>query len=600
MSLQIEDYALIGDLRTAALVGLNGTIDWLCLPRFDSPAVCAALLGDDRHGYWALAPVGQERSTRRRYLPNTLVLETEWSTDQGLVRVTDLMVPTSSSPMVVRIVDGVTGAVTMRTRLAPRNGYGKDMPVLRSAPGCLVATAGSEELRLICDPILRERDLSWIGDFRVEAGDRFCFALVHCAPGEPYTGVPDVSAVLAATQSYWVEWVKRSTYTGPWKTEVSQSLIILKALTYAPTGSILAAATTSLPERLGGCRNWDYRYSWLRDAAFTLDAFIATGYLEEARAWRNWLLRTTQADPSRIQITYAVDGATDLLERTLDWLPGHAQSLPVRVGNAAASQRQNDVGGEVLDILSTARRAGLPDAVDQEKLERSLLDQVEAHWQRADHGLWEVRAAQRHFVHSKLMAWVAIDRTIATLEQQKRRDASQLARLIALRRTIANEILDKGYDPAQQAFTQCYGSSRLDAAVLLMPRYGFIPAGHPRMVTTVDAIQERLTDQGLVRRYSANDAGQNIDGIPGREGAFVAASFWLADALHGIGKVDAAAKLFDRLLSLRNDVGLLSEEVDPRDKRQLGNTPQALSHAALVTTALTLNDERSQPRRRRA
>ena len=588
MALQIEDYALIGDLRTAALVGVDGAIDWLPLPRFDSPAVFAALLGDARHGRWILAPADRERCSRRRYRTDTLVLETEWTTGSGAVRVTDLMVPGSSEPMVVRIVDGLIGTVAMHTHLAPRMGYGKEVPTLRTAGGRLVATAGSEELWLDSDADLTAEGGCCTGEFTVTAGQRVTFTLAYTA-GEPHRPAPFADAALAATNAFWTEWVSRSTYTGPWAAEVNQSLVILKALTYAPTGAILAAASTSLPEWLGGSRNSDYRYSWLRDASFALRAFLATGHLDEVGAWRDWLIRTVLDDPAGLQIMYAVDGAADLPEQTLDWLPGHADSRPVRVGNAAANQQQNDVWGEVLDILHAARNAGLADAADQEKLERALLDQIEAHWQEPDHGLWEVRGPRRHFVHSKLLAWVGADRAVRTLEQHQPADFHELARLRALRDSIEEEVVDRGYHHGRRAFTQSYGSPRLDAAVLLMPRYGFLPWDDPRIKATVDAIQRDLTEHGLVLRYALSDEDHNVDGVPGGEGTFVATSFWLADALHWIGRADEATELFERLLTLRNDVGLLSEEYDPTMGRHLGNTPQVFSHAGLITTALALS-----------
>ncbi|MFG1819648.1 glycoside hydrolase family 15 protein [Kribbella sp. NPDC049174] len=588
MTRQIQDYALIGDLRTAALVSKDGAIDWLSLPRFDSPAVCAALLGDAGHGQWTLAPFGRQRCSRRRYRTNTLVLETEWTTPDGMVRVTDLMVPGSPAPMVVRIVDGLVGTVAMRTRIAPRMGYGKNIPTLYSARGQLVAASGEDELWLESSVHLSPADGSWTGAFIVNAGERVSFTLTYAAVGEAREPAPSAGSALTMTTVFWTDWASRSTYSGPWDSEVMQSLIILKALTYAPTGSILAAATTSLPERIGGSRNWDYRYSWLRDATFTLQALLATGYLREAEEWRDWLLRTIIDSPSGLQIMYAVDGAGDLHEETLDWLPGHAGSTPVRVGNGAATQQQNDVWGEVLDILATARDAGVPDANDQEMLERILLDQIESHWQDPDHGLWEVRGPRRHFLHSKLLAWVGVDRTVRTLAQHSAQEPQQLGRLRALRRTIAREISDRGYHAAHPAFTQSYGSPRLDAAALLLPRYGLLQWTDPRMVATVEAIQRDLTDHGLVLRYAVSDDGHNVDGVPGSEGTFLAASFWLADALHGIGRGNEATELFERLLSLRNDVGLLSEEYDPRAGCHLGNTPQALSHAGLVTTAVTL------------
>lgn len=586
-TLRIEDYALIGDMRTAALVGVDGAIDWLPLPRFDSPSIFATLLGGAQHGQWSLAPVNQARCSRRRYRADTLILETEWTTHSGAVRVTDLMVPDSTDPMVVRIVDGLVGSVLMHTHLAPRLDYAKVVPALRSDHGLFLASAGDELLWLRTDTSVIEVDGSWAGDFIVTAGEQITFTLAYAA-GRPHPLALDADEALASTHAFWTEWVGRSTYTGPWTVEVNQSLVILKALTYAPTGGIVAAATTSLPEQLGGSRNWDYRYSWLRDAAFTAHAFLATGHMEEVGAWRDWLVRTVMEDPCAMQIMYAVDGTPQLPEQTLDWLPGHGNSTPVRVGNDAATQQQNDVWGEVLDILWSARGAGLPDAADQEKLERALLEQIEAHWQEPDNGLWEVRGPLRHFVHSKLLSWVGVDRAARRLEQHHVQDTRQLARLVTLRSTIADQIADRGYDSSRAAFTQSYGSPRLDAAVLLMPRYGFVATDDARLASTVEAIQRELTEDGLVQRYAVTDHGHNIDGVAGGEGTFLATSFWLADALQAIGRTGEAVALLERLLTLRNDVGLLSEEYDPRAGRHLGNTPQALSHAGLVSTAVAL------------
>ncbi|NIK61358.1 glycoside hydrolase family 15 protein [Kribbella shirazensis] len=590
MARHIEDYALIGDLRTAGLVGVDGAIDWLLLPRFDSPAVFAALLGHADHGRWSLAPVEPSHSGKRQYRPETLILETDWTTADGAVRVTDFMVPGSSTPVVVRIVDGLVGSVTMRTQFVPRMTYGRDVPLWRrSVDGRLIAASGEDELWLDGDVALRAADGSSTADFVIGAGERITFTLTYAATDVASRVVPDVA--LADTEAFWTEWVGRSTYAGPWVEEVNQSLIVLKALTYAPTGSIVAAATTSLPEQIGGSRNWDYRYAWLRDATFTLYAFIGAGFLEEAEAWRDWLVRSVIDSPSDPQIMYAIDGAEHVPEQTLDWLPGYEGSSPVRVGNAAAIQHQNDVWGEVLDILLAVREAGIPATAEQEKIEHALLDQIERHWQEPDHGLWEVRGPCRHFVHSKVLAWVGVDRAIRirSLAHQGTDESRELERLEAMRRTIALEICDRGYHSGRQAYTQSYGSPKLDAAVLLMPRYGFTSWDDPHMVATVNTIQRCLTDQGLVQRYLVSDDGNNVDGVPGGEGTFLAASFWLVDALHGIGRTDEAVEMFERLLSLRNDVGLLSEEYDPTTGRHLGNTPQAFSHASVVTTALTLS-----------
>ncbi|TCM46920.1 glycoside hydrolase family 15 protein [Kribbella sp. VKM Ac-2568] len=595
MTQQIEDYALIGDLRTAALVGLDGSIDWLCLPRFDSQAVFAALLGDARNGRWALAPQTGGRCTRRRYRGDSLILDTEWITPDGAVRVTDFMSPTSTGPQVVRILEGLAGEVPMHMCMVPRMDYGKVVPSLRSVGGHFIATAGPDSVWLRSDVALTATHGTLAGDFVVPAGQQISFAFGYTPTPELVLPTVDAAASLAATETYWREWVSKCTYSGPWADAVKRSLITLKALTFAPTGGILAAATTSLPEQIGGSRNWDYRFCWLRDAAFTLQAFLATGYVEEASAWRDWLVRAVDGDPSGTQIMYAVDGARHLPELTLDWLPGHAGSSPVRIGNGAATQRQNDVWGEVLDALHATRDAEDPPRPVEAHLERTLLTQLERNWAEPDNGIWEVRGPQRHFVHSKLMAWVGVDRAVRVLE--KHHTGGSLNELRDLREAIHTEICHRGFSQSRRAFTQSYGSARLDASVLLMPRYGFLPWADPRMVDTVDAIQRDLTRNGLVLRYAVGNEGTNVDGVHGEEGAFLACSFWLVDALHGIGRTDDAAELFDRLLSLRNDVGLLSEEYDPITGRHLGNTPQALSHAGLVTTALHLATPSAHDRR---
>ncbi|MBC9823161.1 glycoside hydrolase family 15 protein [Terrabacter sp. MAHUQ-38] len=592
---QIEDYALIGDLRTAALVGADGSIDWLSLPRFDSPAVFANLLGDETNGSWVIAPAGRDRCTHRRYRADTLALETEWVTAEGRCRVIDLISPTACEAQVTRVVEGVVGEVPMHMTLTPRMDYGSITPVLRTTTGHAVAVAGPDMLWLHTTAPVEQVAGGWVTDFTIGAGQRVSFVLTHTSSTR--TGAPeaDADAALAATQTFWEDWVSRSTYTGPWAEAVTRSLITLKALTHAPGGGILAAATTSLPEQLGGLRNWDYRYSWLRDATFTVQAFLATGYLDEAQAWREWLLRTVAADPERIQVMYGIDGARRLPEQTLEWLSGYAGSTPVRIGNEAATQQQNDVWGEVLDALgATAAAGGDADGVHADAaLHEALLDTIERTWADPDCGLWEVRGPRRHFVHSKVMAWVGVDRVVRAIEDGRAdSSAGRLERLRALRDTIRNEVVRRGYSRSRRSFTQSYGSARLDASALLLPRYGFLPWSDARMVATVEAIERDLTDDGLVRRYAVRGDGANVDGIHGEEGVFVACSFWLADALHGIGRTGEATALFERLLSLRNDVGLLSEEYDPTSGRHLGNTPQAFSHAGVVTTAVLLSDAR--------
>jgi GH15 family glucan-1,4-alpha-glucosidase len=605
----IEDYALIGDLRTAALVGRDGSIDWLSLPRFDSPAVFANLLGDETNGHWLITPNGQDRCTSRQYRTDTLVLETEWTTDDGTVRVIDLMSPTAVESQVTRVVEGLEGQVEMHMALTPRMDYGSITPMLSSRNGHVVAVAGPDMLWLHTTAAVDQAAGSWVSDFTITAGQRVSFVLTHTTSTQ--TGAPhaDADHALATTQTFWQNWASRSTYTGPWAEAVTRSLITLKALTYAPTGGILAAATTSLPEQLGGLRNWDYRYSWLRDATFTVQAFLATGYVDEAHAWRDWLLRTVAADPERMQVMYGIDGARRLPEQALTWLSGHAGSTPVRIGNEAATQQQNDVWGEVLDALAatqsvtdaqcdhhadgTDTKADPPAVHAEAALHEALLGHIERTWAEPDCSLWEVRGPRRHFVHSKVMAWVGVNRAVEAIEEGRTGATEhQLERVRRLRDTIRAEVINRGYSRARQSFTQSYGSARLDASVLLLPRYGFLPWSDHRMVATVEAIERYLTDEGLVRRYAVRENGANVDGIHGDEGVFVACSFWLADALHGIGRTSEATTLFERLLFLRNDVGLLSEEYDPTSGRHLGNTPQAFSHAGLVTTAVLLSAAR--------
>ena len=611
ISKAIEDYALIGNLQTAALVGTDGSIDWLSLPRFDSPAIFAAMLGTDDHGHWVLAPTNKDRCTRRRYRPGTLILESDWTTADGAVRVTDFMDPTSPTSQVIRIVDGLVGSVQMHTHLAPRFDYGRSRPVLSRIGSRVAATRGHNALWLDTDVPMLDLDAAWDAQFTVAAGERVAFTLTHKASEASEATLTDRPADrldetvrLKDTDKYWTSWTSRGTYTGPWRAEVTQSLVLLKALTYAPTGSILAAATTSLPELIGGSRNWDYRYSWLRDATFTIRAFLATGHHDEAVAWRNWLAHAVADDPADVRIMYGIDGSRDLPEQTLDWLPGHGGSAPVRIGNAAYTQQQNDIWGEVLDTLQAMQNAGLPEHPDEEKLRSILLDGLLATWDAPDHGMWEIRGPRRHFVHSKLMAWVGLDRSIQALEQpgdgasgaslDLHRTRRPLEELRVLRDAVHAELLTSGFDPVGHAFTQSYGSGRLDASALLIPAYGFLPWDDPHVVATVDTVQRELTEDGLVVRYATDTDRPNIDGVPGTEGVFLATSFWLAEALHEIGRAGEARELFERLLGLRNDVGLLSEEYDPGTGHHLGNTPQAFSHAAIVTTALRLSQPAHQ------
>ncbi|NKQ24452.1 glycoside hydrolase family 15 protein [Streptomyces galbus] len=588
MQPRIEDYALIGDEQTAALVGLDGSVDWLCLPRFDSGACFARLLGDEDNGHWRIAPKGARgRCTRRAYRPDTLVLDTEWDTDEGTVRVTDLMPQRDVAPDLVRIVEGVRGRVTMRSTLRLRFDYGAVVPWMRRADGHRVAIAGPDAVWLRTEPHVRTwgEDFGPHSEFTVAGGGRVAFVLTWPPSPPPRPPLVDPFEVLRTSVEDWRAWAARCTYDGPYRDAVVRSLITLKALTYRPTGGIVAAATTSLPEQLGGVRNWDYRFCWLRDSALTLGALLAAGYHEEAEAWRNWLLRAVAGDPADLQIMYGLAGERRLPETELPWLSGFAGSAPVRVGNAAVDQLQLDVYGEVMDSLSLGRKAGLSPRPHVWSLQCVLMRWLDENWRQPDEGLWEVRGGRRPFVHSKVMVWVAADRAVRALEEhpELRGDPD---RWRALRDEVHREVCDKGYDPERNTFTQSYGSRDLDAALLLIPRLGFLPPDDPRVVGTVDAIRDELGHGGLVRRYTTD--GPAVHGLPGDEGTFLVCSFWLADALHLTGRTKEARELFERLAGLANDVGLLSEEYDPVAGRHLGNFPQAFSHIGLVNTALTL------------
>ncbi|WP_053709795.1 glycoside hydrolase family 15 protein [Streptomyces sp. NRRL B-3648] len=587
MNARIEDYALIGDEQTAALVGKDGSIDWLCLPRFDSGACFARLLGDDDHGHWRIAPGGADVCTRRAYRPETLVLDTEWETGDGTVRVTDLMPQRERAPDVVRIVEGVSGRVTVRSTLRLRFDYGSITPWVRRSDGHRVAVAGPDSAWLRSEPPVRTwgEDFGTHAEFTVAEGERVAFVLTWHPSHEKRPPLIDPYEALENSVTDWRRWARRCTYDGPYRDAVVRSLITLKALTYAPTGGIVAAPTTSLPESPGGVRNWDYRYCWLRDSTLTLGALLSMGFQEEAGAWRDWLLRAVAGNPADLQIMYGVAGERRVGETELPWLPGFAGSSPVRTGNGAVEQLQLDVYGEVMDSLSLARAAGLPAKPHMWALQRSLMTFLETVWRQPDEGLWEVRGGRRRFVHSKVMVWVAADRAVRTLEQHPELEGD-LEGWRALRDEVHREVCEKGFDPDRNTFTQYYGSRELDAALLLIPRVGFLPPDDPRVVGTVDAIRDDLGHGGFLRRYDTEDSV--VDGLPGGEGAFLACSFWLADALHLTGRTKEARELFDRLVDLCNDVGLLAEEYDPVHGRQLGNFPQAFSHVGLVNTALTL------------
>ncbi|MFJ9813612.1 glycoside hydrolase family 15 protein [Streptomyces sp. NPDC101158] len=590
MTQRIDDYALIGDLQTAALVGRDGSIDWLCLPRFDSAACFAALLGDENNGHWRIAPKGAATCTSRRYAEDSLVLETVWETRTGTVKVVDFMPQRDRAPDVIRIVEGVSGRVEMSSVLRLRLDYGSIVPWVRRSDGHRVAIAGPDSVWLRSEPPVKTwgQQFATCSAFTVTAGEKVAFVLTWHPSHEPRPALVDPFEALEQSLADWRAWAARCTYEGPFREAVMRSLITLKALTYAPTGGIVAAPTTSLPEELGGVRNWDYRACWLRDSSLTLNALLSAGYVEEAGAWRDWLLRAVAGDPADLQIMYGPAGERRLPETTLPWLRGYADSAPVRIGNAAVQQFQLDVYGEVIDSLFRARQAGIPAQRHAWNLQLSLLGFLESTWREPDEGLWEVRGPRRHFVHSKVMAWVAADRAVRTLEDDPSLPGDPV-RWRTLRDEIHAEVCAKGYDPVRNTFTQAYGSTELDAATLLIPRVGFLPPDDPRVVGTVDAVRAELTQHGLVRRYSTE--GASVDGLPGQEGTFLVCSFWLADALRMTGRVKEARELFERLVGLCSDVGLLAEEYDPAARRQLGNFPQAFSHIGLVGTAIELAAE---------
>ncbi|MGK2947328.1 MAG: glycoside hydrolase family 15 protein [Acidimicrobiales bacterium] len=597
MAGRIEDYALLSDMESAALVAMDGSIDWLTFPRFDSPACFAALLGEPRHGRWLLAPADDARRVTRRYLGDSLVLETLFECGDGEVAVIDCMPPRDEQLDVVRVVEGRRGRVAMRTELIVRFGYGSVVPWVRRIDGAWVAVAGPDALRLVTPVGLRGEgegdDRRSVAEFSVAAGDRVPFVLTWF---ESHTnGHPTVDAgeSIASAKRWWQGWSDQTTYEGGWASEVRGSLTVLKALTYTSTGGVCAAPTTSLPEELGGVRNWDYRYCWLRDATFTLMALMDAGHTAEAVSWRDWLLRAVAGDPADLQIMYGLAGERQLTERELPWLPGHEASAPVRVGNAAAGQFQLDVYGEVVDALHQACLAGLEFDDNAWQMQKVLLDFLEGAWREPDEGIWEVRGARRDFTHSKVMAWVAADRMVATVG---RFDLDgPVERWRALRDDIHRDVLARGVDD-RGVFVQTYDSSDLDASLLLVPIVGFLPATDPRVVNTVEAIQRDLLVDGFVMRYRS---GERVDGLPGGEGAFLLCTFWLADVLTLLGRDNEARSMFERLLGLRNDVGLLSEEYDPTTKRLLGNFPQAFSHTAIINTAATLSRS-SGPTQRRA
>ena len=586
MPSRIEDYAVIGNCETLALVGRDGSIDWLCLPRFDSSACFSALLGETRHGRWLLAPEASDVRISRRYRGDTLILETVFRTEHGAVSLTDFMSRRDGACDLIRIVRGLEGEVAMRMELVVRFGYGSVVPwVSKQEDGRIQFTAGPDRLLLDTEVPTRGEGFRTLSDFTIRAGQEASFALNWSPSFRPAPQPLPAAHTLEEVKSSWSGWAARSNPCEHRNDAVLRSLLTLKALTHWETGGIVAAGTTSLPEKLGGSRNWDYRYCWLRDATFTLLALIGGGFLDEAKAWHQWLLRAVAGAPDDVQTMYGVAGERRLDEYEIAWLPGYEGAAPVRVGNAAVGQLQLDVYGEVLDAFYVARRAGLVTSAETWDLECALLFHLETIWREPDEGIWEVRGVPQHFTHSKVMAWVAFDRAVRSIEEFGL--GGPLERWRSIRSEIHDEVCARGFDPARNSFVQFFGAATLDASLLLIPLVGFLPADDPRVRSTVAAIEHALVRNGLVMRY---DTGTGTDGLPPGEGAFLACSFWLADNYAMLGRYEEAGNLFERLLALRNDVGLLAEEYDPSGRRQLGNFPQAFSHLALINTARNLGN----------
>ena len=586
MAERIEDYGMIGDLQTVALVGRHGSIDWLCVPRFDSEAIFASLLGDDGNGHWTIQPEGKFRSPQRSYRGDTLVLETEFEAPWGRAKLIDFMPPRGEAPDIVRIVEGVQGFVDMRMELVLRFDYGSRIPWVRSLDGALVAIAGPDGVTVRTPVELQGRNLRTFAEFRIREGERVPFVLTWFPSNMDLPEPVDPEMALSETVEFWENWAGNCTMDGRWRDAVVRSLLTLKALTFAPTGGIVAAATTSLPEALGGVRNWDYRFCWLRDATLTLLAFLRAGYLEEARQWRDWLLRAIAGSPEDVQIMYGVAGERRLIEVELPWLGGYEGSKPVRIGNGASDQLQLDVYGEVVDALYTARTKGLEASDDAWAMTGKIYDWLESNWREPDEGIWEVRGPRRQFTHSKVMTWVAFDRAVKMVEKVGRE--GPVDRWRATREEIKSDILANGYNPDVGAFVQYYGGDRLDASLLLIPLVGFLPAKDERVVGTVAAIQRDLLRDGFVERYRADAENVDVDGLPPGEGVFLPCSFWLVAVLARMGRLDEAVELYERLLSLRNDLGLISEEYEPELGRLVGNFPQAFTHLTIVETAFSL------------
>jgi GH15 family glucan-1,4-alpha-glucosidase len=586
---KIEDYAFLSDTQTGALVSRDGCIDWLCFPRFDSPACFASLLGDKTNGHWRFSPEEKIEKTRRQYRDETLILETEIETTSGAVRLIDFMPPRGENPDIIRIVEGLRGEVPMQMELIIRFDYGQIVPWVRKRHGGLEAIAGPDGLILRTPIETRGKDLTTVAEFTVAKGDRVPFVLTWFLSHKDPPRKVNAEHALRDTEKYWCEWSNQCVVRGQWRDAIVRSLITLKGLTYEPTGGLVAALTTSLPEEIGGVRNWDYRYCWLRDAAFTLLALMGAGYREEAKSWRQWLLRAIAGSPAQMQAIYGVRGERRLDEYEIPWLSGYEESKPVRVGNAASNQFQLDVYGEILAAMWLADRAGIKMEEPDWALMVQLMKFLESNWEKPDEGMWEVRGGRKQFTHSKMMVWVAFDRAVKLVEECGCAADEHLERWQKIRDQVHAEVCERGYNAEKNAFTQYFGSDAMDASLLMMPLVGFLPITDERVRSTIEAIERELMQDGLVLRYRPQQ--ENVDGLPGGEGVFLPCSFWLADCLHLLGREKEARELFERLLAVRNDLGLLSEEYGPRAKRQLGNFPQAFSHLALVTAARILGGE---------
>ena len=589
---KIEDYAFLSDTQTGALVSRDGCVDWLCFPRFDSPACFASLLGDKANGHWVFFPREKIEKTARRYRGDTLILETEIETKSGAVRLIDFMPPRGENPDLVRIIEGLRGQVRMQMELIIRFDYGQIVPWVRKRDRGLEAIAGPDGLILRTPIETRGKDLTTIAEFTVGEGDRIPFVLTWFVSHKNPPRAINPDHALRDTERFWGDWSEQFQGQGRWRDAVMRSLVVLKGLTYAPTGGVVAAATTSLPEQIGGPRNWDYRYCWLRDATFALFSLLRAGYREEAKGWRKWLLRAVAGSPAQMQIMYGVRGERRLDEFEIPWLSGYEKSKPVRIGNAASNQFQLDVYGEVLATMFQADRAGIKMEEPDWRMMVQLMKFLESNWQKPDEGIWEVRGGRRHFTHSKMMAWVAFDRAVKLVEECGCAAAEHHARWQKIRDQIHAEVCERGYNARKKAFTQYYGSDALDASLLTMPLVGFLHVTDERVRDTIEAVERELMEDGFILRYRPQECG--VDGLPGREGVFVACSFWLVACWHLLGRKKDAREFFERLLDIRNDLGLLSEEYDPREKRQLGNFPQAFSHLALVNAARILEDEQGR------